>query len=71
LKIGKISSAINASSKTKVKTPIQRKLSRLGKYLVLIAIVLCVLVVVIGIAWKKEARAMVNVGLRYSNHSLK
>ncbi|CAO3675276.1 unnamed protein product [Umbelopsis ramanniana] len=61
--IGKISSAINASSKTKVKTPIQRKLSRLGKYLVLIAIVLCVLVVVIGIAWKKEAKAMVNVGL--------
>ncbi|KAG2175188.1 hypothetical protein INT44_007676 [Umbelopsis vinacea] len=61
--IGKISSAINASSKTKVKTPIQRKLSRLGKYLVLIAIVLCVLVVVIGIAWKKDARSMVNVGL--------
>ncbi|KAG2183376.1 hypothetical protein INT43_006382 [Umbelopsis isabellina] len=61
--IGKISSAINASSKTKVKTPIQRKLSRLGKYLVIIAIVLCVLVVVIGIAWKKDVKTMVNVGL--------
>lgn len=34
-------------------------------YLVIMAVVLCVLVVVIGIAWKKDARTMVNVGLRY------
>ncbi|KAI9305238.1 hypothetical protein BJ944DRAFT_239839 [Cunninghamella echinulata] len=61
--IGKISSAIQAGSKKKTKTPVQKKLDKLGKYLVLIAILLCVLVVVIGIAWKKDAVTMVNVGL--------
>ncbi|KAI9315869.1 hypothetical protein BX666DRAFT_1952294 [Dichotomocladium elegans] len=61
--IGKISSAIHASSKRKNKTPIQRRLNKLGKYLVAVAIVLCILVVVIGIAWKQDVRQMVNVGL--------
>ncbi|KAI8099458.1 uncharacterized protein BX664DRAFT_363403 [Halteromyces radiatus] len=61
--IGKISSAIHAGSKGKTKTPVQRKLDKLGKYLVLIAILLCALVVIIGVAWKKDVRTMVNVGL--------
>ena len=62
--IGKISSAIQAGSKRKQKTPIQRRLDKLGKILVLIAIVLCALVVVIGIAWKHDVRTTVNIGLR-------
>ncbi|KAF7727078.1 P-type ATPase [Apophysomyces ossiformis] len=61
--IGKITTAIHAGLKTKQKTPIQRKLQRLGTYLVILAVVLCVLVVVIGIAWKKDVKIMVNVGL--------
>ncbi|KAI8148387.1 hypothetical protein BJV82DRAFT_647838 [Fennellomyces sp. T-0311] len=61
--IGKISTAIQAGSKRKTKTPIQRRLDKLGKVLVLIAIVLCVLVAVIGIAWKKNVQEMINVGL--------
>ncbi|KAI7878337.1 calcium ATPase [Lichtheimia hyalospora FSU 10163] len=61
--IGKISSAIQAGSKRKQKTPIQRRLDKLGKILVLIAIVLCALVVVIGIAWKHDVRTTVNIGL--------
>lgn len=47
-----------------MKTPIQRKLSKLGIYLVILAIFLCALVVVIGVIWKKDARQMVNIGLR-------
>ncbi|RUO95306.1 P-type ATPase [Jimgerdemannia flammicorona] len=38
--IGRISTAISAGANSKMRTPIQRKLSRLGKYLVLLAIVL-------------------------------
>ncbi|KAL7318226.1 hypothetical protein PS15m_004478 [Mucor circinelloides] len=61
--IGKISAAIQSGSKRKVKTPIQRKLSKLGIYLVALAIFLCALVVVIGVIWKRDARDMVNIGL--------
>ncbi|KAI8079087.1 uncharacterized protein B0P05DRAFT_491402 [Gilbertella persicaria] len=61
--IGKISAAIQSGSKNKVKTPIQRKLSKLGIYLVILAIALCALVVVIGVIWKHDAREMVNIGL--------
>ncbi|KAI9028210.1 hypothetical protein CLU79DRAFT_787889 [Phycomyces nitens] len=61
--IGKISTAIQKGSKRKTKTPIQRKLARLGLYLVALAVVLCALVVVIGIAWKKDVKTMVNIGL--------
>ncbi|ORX56810.1 calcium ATPase [Hesseltinella vesiculosa] len=61
--IGKISSAIQDGSKRKTKTPVQKKLAKLGKILVVIAVVLCALVVVIGVAWKKDARTMINVGL--------
>jgi Ca2+-transporting ATPase len=62
--IGKISAAIQSGFKRKVKTPIQRKLSKLGIYLVALAIFLCALVVAIGVIWKKDTRQMVNIGLR-------
>ncbi|KAI9485475.1 MAG: hypothetical protein EXX96DRAFT_545245 [Benjaminiella poitrasii] len=61
--IGKISVAIQSGSKHKVKTPIQKKLARLGIYLVALAIFLCALVVVIGVIWKRDAKEMVNIGL--------
>ncbi|KAI8391393.1 uncharacterized protein BYT42DRAFT_556718 [Radiomyces spectabilis] len=61
--IGKISAAIQAGSKRKSKTPIQRKLARLGIYLVILAVVLCALVVIIGVAWKRDIKEMVNIGL--------
>lgn len=64
VQIGKISAAIQSGSKRKVKTPIQRKLTKLGIYLVALAIFLCALVVVIGVIWKRDAREMVNIGLR-------
>ncbi|OAD01022.1 hypothetical protein MUCCIDRAFT_42770 [Mucor lusitanicus CBS 277.49] len=51
------------SSLHKSKTPIQKKLGRLGKQLVLLSIVLCLLVVAIGLAWKKDIKHMLNVGL--------
>ncbi len=41
----------------------QKKLDFLGKILVVISVVLCILVVVIGIAYKRDAKEMVFVGL--------
>ncbi|KAF1807697.1 hypothetical protein FB192DRAFT_1270721 [Mucor lusitanicus] len=61
--IGRISAAIQQGSLHKSKTPIQKKLGRLGKQLVLLSIVLCLLVVAIGLAWKKDIKHMLNVGL--------
>ncbi|KAI7905785.1 uncharacterized protein BX663DRAFT_500904 [Cokeromyces recurvatus] len=61
--IGKISAAIQSGTKHKVKTPIQKKLGKLGIYLVALAIFLCALVVVIGVIWKRNAKEMVNIGL--------
>ncbi|CAO3632586.1 unnamed protein product [Cunninghamella echinulata] len=61
--IGKISSAIQNGSDKKTKTLIQRKLDKLGKCLVLLAILLCILIIIIGVIWKKNAREMINVGL--------
>ncbi|KAJ3332953.1 hypothetical protein HDU93_008869 [Gonapodya sp. JEL0774] len=61
LQIGKISSAITASPV--VKTPIQKRLDTLGKILVVLALVLCALVVVIGLAWRRPALDMVEVGI--------
>ncbi|KAI9301670.1 hypothetical protein BJ944DRAFT_290754 [Cunninghamella echinulata] len=61
--IGKISSAIQNGSDKKTKTLIQRKLDKLGKCLVLLAILLCVLIIIIGVIWKKNAREMINIGL--------
>ncbi|RUS13867.1 E1-E2 ATPase-domain-containing protein, partial [Endogone sp. FLAS-F59071] len=62
--IGRISAAVTAGAQKKVRTPVQRKLSRLGKYLVALAVVLCLLVVVVGVAWKRDVKQMINVGLR-------
>ncbi|RIB13312.1 hypothetical protein C2G38_2198212 [Gigaspora rosea] len=59
--IGKISAAI--TSVKQVKTPIQRKLAKLGKWLVLLAFVLCILVVIIGVAYRHNAIKMVFIGL--------
>ncbi|KAG1303863.1 hypothetical protein G6F64_009700 [Rhizopus arrhizus] len=61
--IGKISTAIQKDANKKVKTPIQKKLTKLGHYLVALAIFLCALVVIIGIAWKKNVKDMINIGL--------
>jgi len=60
--MGKISSAI--TSTPHVTTPIQKKLSRLGKWLVFIAILLCSLVIVIGIAYNHDPVEQVKIGLR-------
>jgi Ca2+-transporting ATPase len=59
--IGKISSAI--SSAPHVRTNIEKKLSQLGKWLVFISIALVVLIVVIGISWKNNAKGMVYIGI--------
>ncbi|CAO3630169.1 unnamed protein product [Cunninghamella blakesleeana] len=61
--IGKISSVIQNGSEKKAKTHIQRKLDKLGKNLVLLAIILCIIIIIIGIIWKKNAQEMINVGL--------
>ena len=40
-------------------------MTKLGHYLVALAIFLCALVVIIGIAWKKNVKDMINIGLRF------
>ncbi|KAJ1733594.1 hypothetical protein LPJ61_001486 [Coemansia biformis] len=52
--IGKISVAINRSSLTVRKTPIQRKLTRLGLWLVLLALSLCAVIVISGVSWGRK-----------------
>ncbi|KAJ2757224.1 hypothetical protein IWQ56_006273, partial [Coemansia nantahalensis] len=52
--IGKISAAISRSASTVRKTPIQRKLTRLGLWLVLLALALCATIVVSGVAWGRK-----------------
>jgi Ca2+-transporting ATPase len=59
--IGKISAAI--TSQPHQKTPIQKRLDRLGVWLVAIAVILCALVVVIGVAWRNPVMDMVEVGI--------
>lgn len=59
--IGKISNAISSTPHTK--TSIEIKLSKLGTILVIIAIGLCIVIVVIGILWKRDARDTILVGL--------
>jgi Ca2+-transporting ATPase len=56
--------AINSGSEKRVITPIQRKLAKLGQYLIVIAVGLCALVVGIGLAWKKDTKTTINIGLR-------
>ncbi|KAJ2747374.1 hypothetical protein GGI20_000512 [Coemansia sp. BCRC 34301] len=52
--IGKISVAINRSASTVRRTPIQRKLTRLGLYLVLLALSLCAIIVICGVSWGRK-----------------
>ncbi|KAJ2819769.1 hypothetical protein IWW50_005336, partial [Coemansia erecta] len=52
--IGKISVAINRSSATVRKTPIQKKLTRLGMWLVLLAVSLCAIIVICGVSWGRK-----------------
>ncbi|ORX48414.1 calcium ATPase [Piromyces finnis] len=59
--IGKISNSI--TSQPQVKTNIQRKLDILGKWLVVIAIVLCIIIVVINLIYGNDKKETINVGL--------
>ncbi|KAJ3348983.1 P-type ATPase [Entophlyctis luteolus] len=59
--IGRISKAIT-STKTE-ETAIQKKLHSLGKWLVILSVFLCVLVIVIGVAYHHPALDMVKVGV--------
>ncbi|KAJ2707296.1 hypothetical protein FB645_000807 [Coemansia sp. IMI 203386] len=52
--IGKISVAINRSASTVRKTPIQKKLTRLGLWLVILAISLCAIIVICGVSWGRK-----------------
>ncbi|KAJ2626285.1 hypothetical protein H4R22_004869, partial [Coemansia sp. RSA 1290] len=52
--IGKISVAINRSASTVRKTPIQKKLTRLGMWLVLLALSLCAVIVICGVSWGRK-----------------
>ncbi|PIA14314.1 calcium ATPase [Coemansia reversa NRRL 1564] len=52
--IGKISVAINRSSATVRKTPIQKKLTRLGLWLVVLALSLCAVIVICGVSWGRK-----------------
>ncbi|KAJ2878329.1 hypothetical protein IWW38_006350, partial [Coemansia aciculifera] len=52
--IGKISVAINKSTSTIRRTPIQKKLTRLGLYLVLLALSLCAIIVICGVSWGRR-----------------
>lgn len=59
--IGKISNSI--TTQPQVQTPIQRKLAVLGKWLVVIAILLCVLIVVINLIYGNDKKETLNIGL--------
>ncbi|KAI9017416.1 hypothetical protein BC832DRAFT_617978 [Gaertneriomyces semiglobifer] len=59
--IGKISSAITAAPKKQ--TGLQKKLARLGMWLVAASIFLCVLIIVIGVAYKRDTVETVKVGV--------
>ncbi|KAG4099134.1 calcium ATPase [Neocallimastix lanati (nom. inval.)] len=59
--IGKISNSI--TSQPQAKTSIQRKLDILGKWLVVIAIVLCVIIVIINICYGNKIKETIEIGL--------
>ncbi|KAI8589364.1 hypothetical protein BDZ88DRAFT_151669 [Geranomyces variabilis] len=59
--IGRISSAITAAPKRK--TALQIKLAKLGKWLVALSIGLCALIIVIGIAYKRDTLEVIKVGV--------
>ncbi|KAJ1986087.1 hypothetical protein GGI25_001742 [Coemansia spiralis] len=52
--IGKISVAINRSASTVRPTPIQKKLTRLGIWLVVLALLLCAIIVICGVSWGRK-----------------
>ncbi|TPX32446.1 hypothetical protein SmJEL517_g04459 [Synchytrium microbalum] len=59
--MGKISKAL--TSQKSPKTPIQIKLANLGKWLVVLSAVLCILIVIIGLAYRRPALVMIEVGI--------
>jgi len=59
--IGKISNSL--TSQPQAKTSIQRKLDILGKWLVVIAIVLCIIIVVINICYGNKIKETIEIGL--------
>ncbi|ORX64077.1 calcium ATPase [Anaeromyces robustus] len=59
--IGKISNSI--TSQPQAKTSIQRKLDVLGKWLVVLAIVLCIIIVVINLIYGNDTKETINIGL--------
>ncbi|TPX67302.1 hypothetical protein CcCBS67573_g07541 [Chytriomyces confervae] len=59
--IGRISKAIT-STKTE-QTPIQKKLQSLGLWLVFLSVFLCILVIIIGLAYKRPIKDMLEVGI--------
>ncbi|KAJ1955685.1 hypothetical protein GGI12_005498, partial [Dipsacomyces acuminosporus] len=52
--IGKISAAINRSAAHTRRTPIQKKLTKLGLWLVVLALALCAVIVICGVSWKRK-----------------
>ncbi|PVU91065.1 hypothetical protein BB561_004582 [Smittium simulii] len=60
--IGKISKAIS-NNQTSKKTPLQKRLHKLGMWLVIIAILLCAIVVIAGVAWGHKFAPMFLSGL--------
>lgn len=59
--IGKISALI--VNQKHQRTNIQEKLATLGKWLILVAVVLCAIVVVIGVAWGNNAGETAKIGV--------
>jgi P-type E1-E2 ATPase len=59
--IGKISKLI--TNQPHQQTNIQRKLAALGKWLILVAFLLCALVVVIGVSWGNGVEETVRIGV--------
>ncbi|KAJ3325453.1 P-type ATPase [Boothiomyces sp. JEL0866] len=59
--IGKISAAISGAAHAK--TNIEKQLSKLGMWLVALAVLLVVIIVVIGLLWKRPTIDMVDIGI--------
>jgi Ca2+-transporting ATPase len=59
--IGKISAAV--SSAPNIRTSIERKLTSLGKVLILICLLLVVLIIVIGVAYQRNLGEMAKIGV--------
>lgn len=59
--IGKISKAISSTPHTR--TNIEVKLSKLGMWLVILAVALVIVIIVVGILWKRPVKDMVLIGI--------